>query len=211
MTTTGMINAFLLEYDLNGSGAVAGFEDSEIISFLNKAQLEIVEKVFLEFGPSQIYEVDKVDYLALTTTSIHNINEYDTNVPTDFMYVISSSVRITRTAHPLVAAAWIDCESIDPKDSEKFITSALNTPIIIKPITFLQNGMVHVIIDDDTSIESGDNLALRYVSLPTDLDISTPTVSSELSIKWHQDIVNKAVYNAMLVTNDFRIRNTKED
>ena len=31
MTIQEMIDAFLLEYDLNGSGAVAGFEEEEIV------------------------------------------------------------------------------------------------------------------------------------------------------------------------------------
>ncbi len=40
--------------------------------------------------------------------------------------------------------------------------------------------------------------------MPLEMDLVSQ--NSELSEKWHQDIVNRAVINAMKVTNDFRVR-----
>lgn len=213
MTTQEMIDAFLLEYDLNGSGAVAGFEDEEIVAFLNKAQKEIVEKVFLEFGPNQIYDTTSSHTGTLTTTVGHGGHihgEYTTALPTDFMYYINSSVKITRTSKPILTVmTWIKCNIIDNTDTENFMTNALNSMILINPVLFIQDGFIYVIIDSSTVLDTADNLSFRYVKIPLDLDETVPAGVSELSEKWHQDIVNRAVLNAMRITNDFRVRQSQ--
>jgi hypothetical protein len=209
MTTQQMIDAFLLEYDLNGSGAVAGFEDSEIISFLNKAQKEIVEKVFINNGPNHLYSLVKEVNMQTVGTDPEEVTLNYIELPADFMFYISSKVILTRVSHPVIAvASWIRCELIDVNLIDKFINSALNNLILINPIVTVKDGKILLVIDNDTIIESDltDQFSYRLKYLRMPLEMTQTTQDSELSEKWHQDIVNKAVLNALIVTNDTRVR-----
>lgn len=206
MTTQEMIDAFLLEYDLNGSGAVAGFEDSEIVAFLNKAQLELVEEIYLKYGPAQIYEL--ITVVGKTMINGSGPYEYTVGLPTDYMFDVDASVYVSsRTGYPaMVLASWLEAKKISAPEASKFVSTGINALILPKPVYFIEDGSVIVLTDTRTAISTSiTNLSLRYVKTPVELDDVAP-VNSELSVKWHQDIVNKAVFNAMQVTNDFRVR-----
>jgi len=210
MTTQEMIDAFELDYDLNGSGAVAGFENDEILSFLNKAQKKITEDVFLRLGPNQLYSLIESSDLQLAGYDAEDSNEYIGTLPSDFLYYVSSKVIVTRSSAPILATAtWVDCEIIDLNNSDNFVSSNMNNAIIINPFIFVIDNEFRIIKDDDTTIgvnvsTSAYSVKLKYIRLPLDMVIGGQ--ASELSLKWHQDVVDLAVLNAMKITNDFRIR-----
>jgi len=211
MTTEQMVDNFLLEYDINGSGAVAGFTYNEILSFLNKAQFQIAEDVFLKIGPDQIYDINSIDemYLAatiVTDTDYYNALEFQDSLPDDYMYYITSSIYMSRNTIKIMSNGWVPCQHIATASSEKFITSDVNIPIFVQPVVFLRDGNMTILIDSYTTIfgdGSDINFILKYAKIPATIDKS---VNCELSEKWHQDIVNAAVVNALQVTGDYRIR-----
>lgn len=213
MTTQEMIDAFLLEYDLNGSGAVAGFEDSEIVSFLNKAQKELVDFLFLNEGTSKIYNL--VDSAALTLLlvstdppgSSYNSNIYSASLPSDYVYPITASLKLTKTKFPsILGATWRKVLFIDISDMEKFQDSS-NNIILPDPVCYFTSNKVVTKVDSFTTVTtSAANLMLTYVAYPADLSESTPTAVSELAENLHQRVVDIAVNNALRVVNDSRIK-----
>ena len=208
MTTQEMIDAFLLEYDLNGSGAVAGFEDSEILSFLNKAQKKVAEDVFLQYGPSQLYSIIKIGNLQVQADAEYS-NIYEGDLPSDFMFYVDSSVIITRSFKPVITIkTWVGCNLVNPDQVRKFYDSNYDTLILTSPLLYIEGDKFAVITDGDTTISSDItsslySVKLAYIKVPIDMDLVSQ--NSELSEKWHQDIVDIAVHNALKVVNDVRI------
>lgn len=215
MTTQEMIDAFLLDYDLNGSGAVAGFEDSEIVSFLNKEQLQLVERIYLEYGPNQLYSIIKEGNLQIAGVDSEDSNEHIGTLPSDYMFHVSSKVIVTRSFKPIITTkGWVECDLINDDSTDKFYNSGMNSPIIINPLIFIIGDKFKIIKDSDTTIESDTNTGLysvkmKYIKVPLEMDLISQ--NSELSEKWHQDIVNGAVVNALKVTNDLRIRQSVKE
>ncbi len=208
MTTQEMVNSWRLEYDLNGSAAVAGFEDSEIVAFLNKAQLEVIESIFLEYGPTQLYSVTETAELQIDGYDAEEDNKARGQIPIDYMFSVAAKVIVTRTLYPLMSEMWVRCDIIKIEDADNFISSSMNNVILVNPVFYIEDGMYFIIKDSSTTIESDStdtySVKLKYIRTPNLMDLTT--TNSELSKKWHQDIVNKAVLNAMAITNDFRVR-----
>jgi hypothetical protein len=217
MTTQEMIDAFYLEYDLNGSAAVAGFEDSEVISFLNKSQLNLVKEFFFKAGPESLQVLvdhSSTNNLTVTGATYYNSNAYISTLPTDYLFYINSRTFLTRSSLPVISSnSWIDNREIKKEETSKFIEGDANATIFYNPVIFANSGSLTVIIDSLTTIPpiAGavvSNFVLSYIKEPRDI---TSIVSSELDDKWHQNIVDAAVLNAMQVTNDFRIRQYKNN
>jgi len=206
MTGQEMIDSFLLEYDINGSGAVAGFEDDEILSFLNKAQLKVVEDVFLKFGPEQIYKANKVVNVSL----LQDITEpafWSVGLETDFMYMVNVDVLLERDTIKIMNEGWIRARRVKPENVNKFIDNDLNRLILINPVFFVRDGMIYMIKDSYTTIkDESANCKVSYVNVPVDIGLTSPTEDCKLSEKWHEDIVTLAVRMAMIVVNDARLR-----
>jgi hypothetical protein len=237
MTTQEMIDAFLLEYDLNGSGAVAGFTDDEILDFLNKAQLELVKKGVTTHGP-EIFEV-LIDNQIGTLVNISTggylfpnsyIMKYDPigagleadmySKPDDYLFYISSRSFYTRTAYPAMPiSGWVKNMEVKKENLEKYLASSTNTPIFYNPVVVITSNNITVILDGYSSVvddQIGDvqdvngtgvtNFMLSYVRRPLKMRLLPTVYDCELNERWHQDIVDAAVMNALYVTNDVRVR-----
>lgn len=170
MTAQEMVNAFLLEYDLNGSGAVAGFEVDEIESFLNKAQLNIIKKGVIDAGPElfeilidhHVYNLYKIsdDYQFVNSfKALHDpiennpINPDDFySVPLDYLFYISSRTMFTRTNFPAVTDAWAENMVIKKENLGKYLPSEANKTIFWNPVVIASSNNFTVIIDSFTSI-----------------------------------------------------------
>ena len=218
MTGQEMKEAFLLQYDINGSAAVAGFLDEEIYDFLNKAQMDIIKKVYTEGGAEAIQDVIDNQYGELEQiTGYPNANAYrlvvgTEHIPDDFLFYVSSRTYLTRSKYPeLSTATWVENDIIELKEVNKFVPGGSNEMLFYNPVSFISSDNVSVIIDSYTNIEddaNNYNFIMSYVRKPY-APISD-TYDAELNEKWHQEIVDLAVRNAMFVTNDVRMRNAQQ-
>ena len=214
MTTQEMIDSFLLLYDLNGSGAVAGFTNDEIIDFLNKSQLDIVKKGFLKSGPALFPNlVDSYMLLMVATQAsdalfMINSAKSTLTLPVDYLFYIDSSTLVQRTNFPTITTEeWIQNKRIHLSDLYKFTVGVANKAIFYNPVVVLHEGTIIIAYDAYTTIndlggETG-NATMIYLKSPVDMTIS---VNSELLERWHQDIVDNALLTALMTVNDTRIR-----
>jgi hypothetical protein len=217
MTADEMKNSFLLLYDLNGSNFAPGLEEEEVFSFINKAQLDLVKEIFVKQGSTQLdvlIETFTTDALTIANDAEHFPNLYTVSGPTDYLFHINSKTLVERSSLPATeVSTWIDNVVIDPANSYKFVSGALHSPIFYKPKVFIANNYakdmikVKIIVDAYTTVtSSGDgefkNFTMLYLREPVEIGAE----DCELNVKWHQDIVNKAVLDALRVTNDVRLR-----
>lgn len=216
MTTQDMIDNFLLQYDLNGSGAVAGFTDEEIIEFLNKSQLDIVKKGFLESGPELFHIlIDYHGFVMVSTLPEFNMpttyQSFD-SIPPDYMFYISSHTHVSRTAFPLILTGdWIENRRIKMKDLYKFRPNESDKIVFYNPVVEIVSNNITITVDAYSLIvgdqDKDASCTMNYLREPTQI---SSLVDCELDTKWHQEIVDSALMNAMLVVNDARIRGVKQ-
>jgi len=226
MTTQEMIDNFLLQYDLNGSGAVAGFTDEEITEFLNKAQLDIVKKGFVDSGPELFPNIVKYHnfIMAVTDVTFNMPRTFTSGVgdfPADFLFYISSTSNITRTELPFIAGSgdWVENRLIRIRDLFKFRDNQSDKVMFYNPVVVLTDNSIQVAVDSDTTLE-GDyltevNLIMGYLREPVTMILETTPgagdeVDCELEDRWHQEIVDAALLNAMSTVHDVRIRGAKQ-
>ena len=227
MTAQEMIDSFLLQYDLNGSGAVAGFTDDEILDFLNKSQLDIVKKGFIESGAGLFQTIiDFHNFEMVEATGLHFSNAYssaDGEFPTNFLFYIGSRTNLTRSSFPTITGTedWIKNREVKVKDFGKFNVNESDKVIFYNPVVVINSNNLTIALDSYTTlIQVGgqSNCIMTYLREPLSISLTViPGVTvdgSELNIKWHQEIIDAAVTQALLITNDVRIRgrqSTKED
>lgn len=215
MTANEMYDNFLLQYDVNGSSAAAGFIEEEVFSFLNKAQLELVSEVFLTTGSAPLEVL--VSQLTTKMLNVQDINywavdDYETVGLDDYLYYITSRSLVKRTVHPVIATAiWIENDPIEVKNKNKYLVSDLNKPLFYRPKFFQTESLItpniptlNVITDSYCTLDiTVNNFVLLYLRKPMILEVDG---ECELNEKWHQEIVNKAVLNALVITDDNRIK-----
>lgn len=227
MTSQEMIDAFLLQYDLNGSGAVAGFTNEEILEFLNKAQLDIVKKGFIASGPElfqtlidnfKMYMTEASSYLEFANAWVSTASDAPEYFkwPTNYLFYISSRSKIVRSNFPLTQGTgeWVVNKLIQKKDSDALIMSENDAVKFYIPKVFVYLDTLTIIVDSFSQffgIAPVTNAMMSYLRKPVDMKLETTPgaddeVDSELDIKWHQEIVDSALVAAMLVVNDVRIR-----
>lgn len=212
MTGPEMVAYFKLLYDVNGAQAVAGFEDSEIYDFLNKSQENFVSALYYNKQYESIRELLKVTDSALSSYSFYGYGCYvpSSELPSDYMFYVSSNTELTRTYFPKITVAEF-IENIEIQDDEKdrFIVNSGNKTIFFQPRVLLLN-----VIDSDTGdaldkfrffvdyYTTPASVVIEYVSTPTDID---GTHDCMLHEKFHRAITEKAVELAMITISDPRV------
>ncbi len=209
-----MLEAFLLQYDINGSAAVAGFEDEEIYDFLTKAQLELVKNVYYTKGPEPLQTlIDNQNGILTNITSSGWGNPYTyvlagTDFPDDFLFYINSRVKVTRSNYPSISSpTWVDTMPTKYDDISNFVPGSDNVKIFYHPLSYINDDNLSIIVDSYTTvIESGTdpNVIMGYLKVPR--DINQLILNPDVHEKFHNDIVELAVFNAIKVTNDVRAR-----
>jgi hypothetical protein len=212
MTSAEMKQYFLELYDINGSQTAAGLIDSEIYSFLNKAQddmvLEIVAlKQFDRIAVLKVYEEKDLS----SSTRLGLGNAYDIDSPlanVSYGYITSRSL-LTRSALPVISSPqWIDNEIIDTSLVDKFDSNIYNTPIFKNPkVFFIGTVDLTVIFDAYTTPEATDSFIVEYIQKPTDIAVG---VDCQLSESIHRSLVERAVKIALKITDDIRTRAGKD-
>lgn len=218
MTSSQMINAFLVEYDRIVSSISQSYDDEEILSFLNRSQEILIGELYKArrfdlFGT--IYTiVDNVTPVQMTSSGISN-GYYILRSNTDIfdrgvMYFLDVVVSATRTNLPAgsdtVMAEWID------KDlSKQFIKNISNSGVLFRtPKVYTEGDYLVVLVDAFTE---DPTISIQYIKYPLKLVKSNPisnesTTTCELRADLHKDVVTKAVYLAKEVTD--RLEQTKQ-
>ena len=217
-----MITSFSQYYDKMTNLAAPGYEDSEILLFLNNAQLDLVkDRMFGEnfqqprFEDNQKRVTDlrsEVTWHDFGTGFLEN-NDFTKSKRVNFgdhliipvvMYVIGVEAQVTRT-NPVVSAEWAKCDFVRHEDMRKFDTTTFNKPYFPKPKYYIIGTSCYLIFDAYTTAtgycNSSHHVIVRYIKEPTTL-VAGKFCAFNQSV--HQEIVDIAVRNAMQVSQDQR-------
>jgi hypothetical protein len=191
MTTVEMIQNFHLGYDIaNLEGP--GYEDEEILVFLNQAQtIEVMKEVTLR---RWTYITNLIVNEVLSTAPIGwgVYNYLSVATPTNYLSYISSKTLVTRTTFKSTSGSeWLGNIPIKKELSGKYISSSLNHVILIVPRVFEEeDGKISVILDRHTTSVPPNNFILEFIKRPVDIAVG---ISSEVNLIMHERIVNTAV------------------
>lgn len=216
MTVAEMSNSVLMKLDKSSAFAVAAFDDTDILYWLNIGQDTLLKgKVFgndknpsgygqglkrmEDISPLVIY-TPKFTFNA--TTGPFKAHGYHPNVAVlkikgnidDYLYFVGADVHII---DPHAPTATLPQESILVEESVigKIISTPYNKPVLRNCYIYLKEGEVNVIYDPFATL---DSIYVSYVKKPKRLVLGVPglkeTNESELPEHTHDEIVNLTVF-----------------
>ena len=200
MTAVEMRDEFLTRYDAATSLAAPGWTDAEISTFLNIAQLRLVDELYNSGNYALISNLVVTDSdTAVASSFIANGYTVDvTAIHPEFLYYMGSRTKLTRT-DPTVTDDYIPNERLsDIKTSWKFHITPFNKVYLKYPKCYIdysetQTTLV-VLVDYYTT--SVSEIELTAVVKPTEIDI-TGTTNTNMDLVTHPTIVNYAVEEAL--------------
>jgi len=205
MTNAELKTRFLIGYEFVANNLAPGYLDSEISGFLNQGMDLIVDELYANGNIGSIAEVlvktepGIVAYL----TPAENYGNYAywtvQNTLSDLRHLVNAKAKVLRYQPFAINSEWIECEPIDNRIAEKWVTTSINMPIIIYP-KIVWHGTVNgyaVIFDAYSSVEE---FQVMYIKNPVRIDVADG-LTCELHTKLHQKIVDKAIALAMKATD----------
>jgi hypothetical protein len=231
MTGPLMISSFLQYYDRVTNFSAPGYEDSEILLFLNNAQDEFIRSIL--FGKdnqspvipgNRKLETDlyplmhSIIFLSGTSTAgwWPNHKRYLLNSLTyPMQYFIGFMVEMSRTNPTVTTTEFISCDVIDQKDADKFAwIPGVNKPHFIKPVCWLSNisnigdKIINFMYDAYSTL---DKSTLTYTATPKPITATIGEFNNtydplymSLPPHTHQSIVDIAVRQALQAIQDQR-------
>lgn len=221
MTVNQMIASWEQYYDKIANLAAPGYEDSEILLFLNNAQLEFVkDRMFGNNFKEPAFEdnrkrvtdlASEVQYHTYTNASDFTVSESSYskcrtfpigNANPTVMYMIGIDAQVSRT-YPVVTEEWTKCDFVKHDNIRNFDTTVFNKPFFTRPKYFVISGAYYIVFDAYTSgyMDTDHDLRIRYIRDSIEL---TAGGSCFFDVSVHQEIVDIAVREAMQVSQDKR-------
>jgi hypothetical protein len=207
MTNAELKTRFLVGYEFIANNLAPGYTDSEISGFLNQGMDLLVDELYSKNDIANIAELLVKENLTLIPASGNDIEDYGTssywtalvnNGLTDFRWLTNAKAKIKRTEPFEINYEWIECEMIEKRFAEKWVSTPINKPIIVYP-KIVWHGFTDgfALICDSYSLAS--DLQIIYIKTPTRIDVTAGTC--ELNFRLHQKIVDKAIQLAMKATD----------
>ena len=191
MTTSEMINKFRMAYDIvNLEGP--GYEDEEVLMFLNQAQsIELLKEVAIRRW-SYISNLLTNDVYGTITDGLLNYHRRVIPPAEKYVAYVSSKSKVTRTVFkPTSGAEWVENIPIQKERSGKYLTNANNKVILLVPRVYEEEDRTISIMHDVNTTFSGVNdFYLEYIREPNEI---TLVDDCEINTILHERIVNTAV------------------
>jgi len=216
-TVSAMITQFLIEYDRIVAQISKSYTDDEIVSFLNRAQSQLIDELYKEKRYDllgALFVNDSLTTAISTSWDCDNGSYIDlsshASLSATVKYVLNATLTLTRTNFPVSTATETEvAEWISPLDVDKFTKDSGNSKILFRVPKMYQKGNKLLFIYDAYSTLTG--IMLEYVKEPLVLTSGTPssgqsTNTSELKADLHDDIVTRAVYLAKEATDRLNIK-----
>jgi len=198
--------------------------DSEtIFQMLNISQTRYLKEIYFRDGEHQniLNKADElrdlvtrelVNCTKISTGSLANI-AYTVDLSTlseNFMFYIRSTSKITRTTIHTCSGEWMPNEYIKYADKDKFITTPVHKPIILKPGCFIENDSTNNLVilhDTFTTLELTDGVSIEFIKEPADISLSQ---QPEIPNFMHEEVVKFAV-DMYIINYKFKLANPKSN
>tara|TARA_R110002126_G_scaffold35251_1_gene108714 strand:+ start:19023 stop:19736 length:714 start_codon:yes stop_codon:yes gene_type:complete len=233
MSPAEMKELFLILYDKITNLAAPGYEDTEIVTFLNKAQLQFVKHRYNSKGNKYREGVESTEKRRKDLSELHRNAELAGgtsntsgqigtlpngeffDLPDEFLYTLMEEVIINDT-DDCFNGNRIKVKPITHDEYNAYINNPWKKPdeTMAWRLDFSQDPLGaqeirhEIIVGENISVRS---YIIRYVKSPRDIDIIN-NISSELHDSVHEEIVDRAVTIATGITDpqSYQIRKTEE-
>lgn len=215
MTVQEMVDEFGLRYTSEINVAVPGWEPDEIVSWLNNAQLDVVDNLHQTVGESALEELivaflpAQLTEVVPTTKPVLNTQYFEfPKVPTEWRFILSVHCDSTRSdvTAPTVNAK-IEAIPTDINRSINLVQTMFNEPWFREIYYYLSTENYAVDGDYDQriiilrdSFTTVVTVEMRFIRNPATLVITEPipeepdkTDTCELHVKYHDNVVDRAV------------------
>ena len=227
MTAAEFKIQFLIFYDKIAGSSAPPYEDSEIESFLNKAQLQYVKSHY-DFKKNRskegVEETEKrrKDLAELIRNANPTISQNQSGVnpngifydlPPDLMYTLKEEVSIT-SENDCIDGKRIPVKPVTHDEYNAYIYNPFKKPddTLVWRMDFSPYQSIikrHELITDGTYTVS--KYHLRYLKTPKEISI-TNNITSELNSNIHEEIVDIAVRMATAITSpsEYQIKTAEQ-
>lgn len=212
-----MIDSFNQYYDKITNLSAPGYQDSEILLFLNNGKDEFVkERVFgknfqppaFEDSQKRVADIRPIMRRELLVSDPENaVFDYEyrfdlTDLSETMQYFLSAQAVINRSAYPATTGSRLfECDFVDFDEWHKFHGNLTINKMVLHKIPLTIDGDTVRIIVDYWSGRPG--LYLSYTTPPSAIAASDAEYTS-LAVHAHQEIVDIAVRQAMQAAQDQR-------
>ncbi len=234
MTNQQISDKFDIDYDAVALHTAPPMTPGEKSALCNQAMDELV----MQFNYAknydaikELYTVEKFDLMVCAVEELGDFAFQTNQVPkSEFMYYVDSRVKLSRSHVVVVDDKWVGCQLIGKVLGTKFVTSPMNSPVIIYPKVVLHYyqrpftdtdesgnpppGWIDpstvfpiVLVDKYTTFSTTENCyELTYIKFARRIDIEgAPTAECELHKSFHQTIINQAVRLAIKANDPGRV------
>lgn len=182
----------------------AGWNDGEILNFIELATMNIVQELSLAEAFDLISNIVKTSTeITLTDNTVTIPNEYSALLSgggiTNYLYYVRSRCRVEKTT------TYVMGEFIQAHEAEFFYETPTHKPFFRKPKVYIQGGAAATevrVITDDTTRTPLDRIWITYVQKPTFAALdgvdsnAEDDVITNVNISLHEKILETAVVMA---------------
>jgi len=200
MTYDEFIESFNTKFYAATTVESLGWEESEICSFLNSAQMQLLKQLssaeaFADI-PELIVKIEENKFDGDPSNAIVTIKK-----PDDYYDFIAGSAAFTRVYDNInervnervneQVIAPLSPVSLDT--IHLFMASDENRTLFLTPkLTIKENENFLIVLDSYTDKSKPVEVIIYYLKFPKKFDSTTPQIT-DIGGKWHDDIVNLAV------------------
>ena len=198
-----MISSFGLNYASEINASVPGFTTSEIVSFLNQAQDDIVITLCEAKAWEKLEKLRTNGTFTTFVSDAYKSNTIKASITFSYFWLIETLAYLTRSELPRVSeATWVECRDFSNRsnDLHKFESNGVNKPVFETPIWYRSGDWIEVIGDSYTTIT---NVLTKYIAIPT--PIADANVEPDVHVSYHGKIVDRAVTLALESMGNQRI------
>ena len=194
MTYNEFIESFNTKFYAATTVESLGWEESEICSFLNSAQMQLLKQLssaeaFADI-PELIVKIEGNEFDVDPSNAIVTINK-----PSDYYDFIAGSAAFTRVYDSINERVIAPLSPVSLDTIHLFMASDENRTLFLTPkFTIKEDEIFLIVLDSYTDKSKPVKVIIYYLKFPDKFD-STPDTQqiTDIGGKWHDDIVNLAV------------------
>lgn len=194
MTYDEFIESFNTKFYAATTVESLGWEESEICSFLNSAQMQLLKQLssaeaFADI-PELIVKIEGNKFDGDPSNAIVTINK-----PVDYYDFIAGSAAFTRVYDNTNEQVIAPLSPVSLDTIYLFMASNENRTLFLTPkLTIKEDENFLIVLDSYTNKDEPVKVIIYYLKFPEKFD-STPDTPqiTDIGGKWHDDIVNLAV------------------
>jgi len=194
MTYNEFIESFNTKFYAATTVESLGWEESEICSFLNSAQMQLLKQLssaeaFADI-PELIVKIEENKFDGDPSNAIVTIKK-----PGDYYDFIAGSAAFTRVYDNINEQVIAPLSPVSLDTIHLFMASDENRTLFLTPkFTIKEDEIFLIVLDSYTDKNEPVKVIIYYLKFPEKFD-STPDTQqiTDIGGKWHDDIVNLAV------------------